>query len=136
MGKYDDIINLPHHVSDYHRPMPMRNRAAQFAPFAALSGHEDAILETQRLTEKFKELSEEEINNLSRKLNYAVEKSSPIRLTYFVPDRRKVGGSYKSLEGTIKKWDEADNSLLMKDGTIISVNFISEIDIMDNIFDF
>ena len=80
MGKYDDIINLPHHVSDYHKPMPMRNRAALFAPFAALSGHDDAIAETRRITESFKELSDDEKTLVSRKLTYAIETKSQISL--------------------------------------------------------
>lgn len=132
MGKYDNIINLPHHVSDYHKPMPMRNRAAQFAPFAALSGYENAIDETMRLTESFKELSDEEIDLLSRKLQYAIDNKSFIKITYFVPDKKKAGGAYKSLSGTIKKWEEVDNILIMKDGKKIPIEFISEIDIKGN----
>ena len=131
MGKYDDIINLPHHVSDYHKPMPMRNRAAQFAPFAALSGHDEAIEETIRLTESFKELSEDEINNLSHKLKYAIENRSLIKITYFVPDERKEGGSYKVLTGTVRNRDEIDNILIMKDGEKVPVGLISEIEIKD-----
>ena len=129
MGKYDDIINLPHHVSDYHNPMPMRNRAAQFAPFAALSGHDDAIAETMRLTESFKELSDVEKNLLSRKLNYAIENHSKIAVTYFIPDKTNSGGSYKRVTGRIKKWDEYANTILLTGCKIIPINFISEIDI-------
>lgn len=107
--------------------MPMRNRAAQFAPFAALSGHDDAIRETQRLTETFKELSENEKNYLSDKLKSALEKMSIIQITYFIPDKIKKGGKYKNLSGTIKKWDEIENSITMEDGNIIPIRFISEI---------
>ena len=136
MGKYDDIINLPHHVSDYHKPMPMANRAAQFAPFAALNGHDDAIVETMRLTEDFKELSDDEKNQLSWKLNYILENHSSIDVTYFIPDRNKIGGAYRRLTGLIKKWDEYDNTILMNDGNIIPVNFISEIEIKDSNIEF
>ena len=136
MGKYDDIINLPHHVSDYHKPMPMRNRAAQFAPFAALSGHSDAIAETMRMTESFKELTDYEKNLLSRKLNYTIETGSRIGVTYFIPDKTKSGGSYKMINGRIKKWDEYDNTIMMTDGNIIAVKFISEIDIKDSNVEF
>ncbi|MCH5243123.1 MAG: hypothetical protein J1F67_12030 [Muribaculaceae bacterium] len=136
MGKYDDIINLPHHVSDYHKPMPMANRAAQFAPFAALSGYEDAIYETSRLTEAFKELSDDEKNLLSRKLNYAIENLSLTEITYFVPDNTKAGGSYKSVTGRIKKWDEYDNTLVLRDGKIIRIDLISEINIKDSNIEF
>ena len=128
MGKYDDIINLTHHVSDYHKPMPMRNRAAQFAPFAALSGHDDAIAETRRITESFKELSDDEKTLVSRKLTYAIETKSQISLKYFIPDKTKAGGSYNRIEGRIMKWDEYNNTILMNDGNIIPVRSISEID--------
>ena len=131
MGKYDDIINLPHHVSDYHKPMPMKNRAAQFAPFAALSGHDESIAETIRLTEAFKELSENEKNLLSSKLNYAIENLSLTEITYFVPDLRKSGGSYKKVIGRIKKWYEYDNVLVLKEGSIIQIELISNINILD-----
>ena len=127
---------MPHHVSDYHKPMPMRNRAAQFAPFAALSGHDDAIAETIRQTESFKELSDEEKNLLSRKLYYAIENHSRIAVTYFIPDKTKPGGSYKSVTGRIKKWVECDNAILLTDGNIIPVNFLSEIDIKDKDIEF
>ena len=136
MGKYDDIINLPHHVSDYHKPMPMVNRAAQFAPFAALSGYEDAIYETSRLTEAFKELSDDEKNLLSRKLNYAIENLSLTEITYFIPDTTKAGGSYKSVTGRIKKWDEYDKTLVLRDGKIIRIDLISEINLKDSNIEF
>ena len=131
MGKYDDIINLPHHVSQVHKPMPMEKRAAQFAPFAALSGHDEAISETSRVTEDMKELSDIEITKISRKLNYALENKIPVKINYFVPDKSKTGGSYQITRGIIKKWDELENTLLMKDGNIIHLAFISEIDMCD-----
>ena len=127
MGKYDDIINLPHHVSDIHKPMPMINRAAQFAPFAALSGYEEGIAETIRMTEPFKELSDYEKNRLSRKLKYALKNDRLIKITYFVPDKTKSGGCYKEISGAIKKWDEFEKTLVMKDGNVISIDYISEV---------
>lgn len=130
MGKYDDIINLPHHVSDYHKPMPLSNRAAQFAPFAALSGHNEAIEETARQTENFRELSDEERIRLSGKLNYALDHKSKVRITFFIPDKTKSGGSYKSIIGKIKKWDEYDKTVHMEEGHNIPINFISEISIL------
>lgn len=131
MGRYDDIINLPHHVSNYHKPMPMENRAAQFAPFAALSGHEDAIEETYRLTEKFKEISDEEIIIISRKLDYAIKREKPVEITYFMPDKKKTGGQYRKIYGTIKKWDEEERTILINDGRKIPVGVISEVTILD-----
>ena len=128
MGKYDDIINLPHHVSDYHKPMPMENRAAQFAPFAALSGHDEAIAETMRLTESFKEISEDEKELLSRKLNYALENNSIVEITFFIPDKTKTGGHYKRVAGRIKKLEEY-NTLILWDGSIIRIELVSDINI-------
>lgn len=127
MGKYDDIIHLPHHVSDYHPQMPMSHRAAQFAPFAALSGHEDAIAETARQTENMKELSEEEITRLSWKLHAAIEKKMEVKIRYFFPDKTKPGGTYKNIKGVIKKWDESENLVILKTGEEIPIAFISEI---------
>lgn len=129
MGKYDDIINLPHHVSDYHKPMSMANRAAQFAPFAALSGHDDAIAETMRQTESFKELTDDEKFNLTRKLLYALENGSKIKISYFIPDETKSGGSYTRIIGRIKKWNEYDKSIILNDNNEIFIDFIHEIEI-------
>lgn len=136
MGKYDDIINLPHHISLYHKPMPMANRAAQFAPFAALSGHDDAIAETMRITESFKELSDDEKNLLSRKLRYAFENHSLIEISFFVPDKTKTGGSYKNMRGRIKKWDEIDNTVVLREGSVIRIEFILAIEIKDSDMEF
>lgn len=129
MGRYDDIINLPHHVSDYYKPMPRANRAAQFAPFAALTGHEDAIAETIRITEKFKELSEQEKIRVSRKLRYALDKGCELVITYFIPDETKSGGAYRKVIGIIKKWDEYDKTIILKNGCTIPIEFICDIQI-------
>ena len=94
MSRYDDIINLPHHVSKTRTLMSMENRAAQFAPFAALTGHDAAIAETARLTSEKPELSLEELDRLSRRLAYAVEKDAIVTITFFQPDAFKNGGSY------------------------------------------
>ncbi len=93
---YDDIINLPHHVSERHPQMSMYNRAAQFAPFAALTGHDSAITEAARLTEAEEELSESDAEVLNRKLAYlqSLDEKPTISVTYFVPDDKKEGGSY------------------------------------------
>lgn len=136
MGKYDDIINLPHHVSDYHKPMSMANRAAQFAPFAALSGHDEAIADVMRLTDSFKELAEDEKNILSRKLHYSVENLSSVEITYFVPDKNKSGGSYKKIKGKIKKWREIDRTIVLNDGMEILIDLISEINIKSENIEF
>ena len=95
MDLYDDIINLPHHVSERHPQMSMYNRAAQFAPFAALAGHDSAITEAARLTDAEQELPESEAEILDRKLArlQTMEEKTPVTVTYFVPDSRKDGGS-------------------------------------------
>ena len=115
MSKYDDIINLPHHVSKTRTPMPMENRAAQFAPFAALTGHDDAIAETARLTSARHELSPAETAKLSRKLLYALEKEAVVTITHFLPDAQKQGGSNRQITGKIKKISQPENLLILTD---------------------
>lgn len=136
MGKYDDIINLPHHVNPYHKPMPMANRAAQFAPFAALSGHDDAIAERIRTTEKFKELSDNEKIDISQKIRYALLNRCLVEISYYEPDKTKAGGSYIKITGYLKKRDEYDNTLYLEEGSIILISQISEINIKDPYIDF
>lgn len=111
MGKYDDIINLPHHESDYHPRMSMASRAAQFAPFAALSGHDEAIAETARTTEGFKEMSDEEKREISQLIRLALENRKLVDIIYFIPDKTKKGGCYRSITGHIQKLDEYDHTL-------------------------
>lgn len=115
MGRYDDIIEMPHHVSKTRTPMSMKNRAAQFAPFAALTGHDEAVNETARLTTSKETLSEVEQNRLSKRLAYAIELQSPVTVTYFVPDDRKEGGKYVTASGIIKTVDEYDGCIVFTD---------------------
>ena len=96
MGKYDDIIDLPHHVSKVHPQMSIWDRSAQFAPFAALTGHDAAIKETARLTDERLELSDEVIMKLNDQLNMIrdnIGTEQEISITYFVPDEKKSGGA-------------------------------------------
>ena len=96
--KYDDIINLSHHVSSRHPQMPMMNRAAQFSPFAALTGYDDAVRETARLTDEKIELDEYEKEELDRKIQWLgshLDEHIPVSITYFQPDDRKAGGTYE-----------------------------------------
>ena len=104
MSRYEDIIGLPHHVSAVRPPMPMSNRAAQFAPFAALSGHDEAIAETARATVEKPELSADELDRLSRRLMYAMERKAEIRIIYFQPDATKRGGDCRQMSGVISKY--------------------------------
>lgn len=127
MSRYDDIIDLPHY-EPRHRRMTLENRAAQFAPFAALTGHGTAIAETARLTDSMAELSSEEQTLLSRKLNFAFEKRLNLTITYFLPDKLKAGGKYEITQGTIKKIDETERLLILTDGTLLPLDFITAID--------
>ena len=104
--KYDDIIHLPHHVSTKHPQMALSDRAAQFSPFAALTGHEDSIRETARRTEAFLELDEDKKEQLDEKMHVLQEYFSEkpeIMVTYFVPDEKKAGGAYVTHRGRIRK---------------------------------
>ncbi len=124
---YDDIINLPRHISSVRPPMPVADRAAQFMPFAALTGFGDAIEETGRLTDKRTELEEDAIEGLEEKLRYLREhmKEHPeISVTYFQPDARKAGGAYVTATGRIKRIDLYEQAFVMEDGTWIPVKSV------------
>ncbi|MCM1349467.1 MAG: hypothetical protein NC338_08655 [Firmicutes bacterium] len=126
---YEDIINYLHHVSRKRKPMSMESRAAQFAPFAALSGHDDTIAETGRQTTSRIELSADEMQALSQKLSYAQTLAEPplLSITYFRPDSRKSGGAYITVQGRIKKIESCFNLLTLTDGTEIPLDAISDI---------
>ena len=116
MNSYEDIINLPHHISKSHPQMSLENRAAQFAPFAALTGYDSAIKETARLTDEKLELSEEMKDIINDKLNVLNGKltSRPIAtITYFVKDKLKEGGSYITATGNIKQIDLVNKSIIL-----------------------
>lgn len=127
MNQYEDIIELPHHVSQTHPQMSLVDRAAQFSPFAALTGHEAAIQETARLTEERIELEENSKELLDEKLLILKEclKERPeISITYFVPDMRKKGGSYQTMTGIVHKLNGYERRLSMEDGTEVSFSDI------------
>lgn len=129
--KYDDIINMPHHVSKKHPQMPLLDRAAQFSPFAALTGHAAAISETARITEERMTLDENNIETLDRKLRFLKEKlvEKPIvDLSYFKPDEKKKGGSYVTVTGVVKKIDEYEHNIFLDDGLCISINDLVKIE--------
>lgn len=128
--KYDDIINLPHHVSKKHPQMSALNRAAQFSPFAALTGHDAAIKETARLTESFIELDENKKEQLDEQLQLIREnlKQKPeCEITYFQPDEKKDGGVYMTIRGRIKKIDEYGHKIIFTDGTVLPIEHIFSI---------
>ena len=120
--EYDDIIGLPHPVSADRPHMPMIDRAAQFSPFAALTGYDAAIEETARLTDRKRDLSEERKQEISRRLNAlrARIKSDPaVTVVFFEPDARKAGGEYKTVTGIVKKIDPLRGVLELTSGTAI-----------------
>ncbi len=129
--KYKDIINLPHYTSKTRTRMSRFNRAAQFSPFAALTGYEDAVKETARFTNERVELDEYHISMINNKLSLALEKKDMkpfLSITFFRPDIRKKGGEYLTVSGVIRRVDEIKRSLVMEDGTIIPINNIYDID--------
>lgn len=136
-NKYDQIIDLPHHVSEKRPKMPMIDRAAQFTPFAALTGYDDAVKETGRLTDDATELSEyvkANINNKLRIVMECIDIQPEINITYFVPDSKKSGGAYISVTGIVKSVEEYERSVILVDKTVIPIDRIYAIDgkIFDN----
>ena len=130
ISKYKDIINLPHHVSKKHPQMSIESRAAQFAPFAALTGYSDAIKETSRLTSEKIELDEEIKQDLDNKLKILQDKvhlKPKVTITYFVPDKRKQGGAYLTITGNVKKIDVYNQLIFFTDNTEISIKNIYKI---------
>ena len=128
---YEDIINRPHHVSKASPQMSELERAAQFAPFAALTGYDSAIKETGRLTDERIELDEEALTALDRKyqlLIEALDDAPEVTITYFQPDERKAGGKYVSAVGAVKKIDDFERRITMRDGTRIPTDDVLSID--------
>lgn len=128
--KYDDIIHLPHHVSVRHPQMSLADRAAQFSPFAALTGHEAAILETARLTDAFIELDDDRKAQIDRQLQLLKEnqfQNPEIEVTYFQPDEKKNGGAYVTARGRVKRIDEYSRQILFLDGTAVLLERVLDI---------
>ena len=136
MGRdnYEDIIHLPRPVSKNHPPMPLRDRAAQFMPFAALTGYDAEIRESARLTEEEADLSEDLQDQLNEKmalLQKALQEGREPRITvtYFRPDEKKAGGAYVVKEGAVKKTDPYTGTMLLTDGTRIPLSGIFDIEL-------
>ena len=130
MGKYDDIINLPHHVSKKHPQMSLHDRAAQFAPFAALTGYDEEVREVSRITDQFHPLEskkKEEFNQTLCVLQKILYKHPLIIIYYFVPDKRKVGGSYTEMYGRLKNIDLIEKCLNMKNGEKIPMKYVMDL---------
>ena len=127
---YDDIIHLSHHVSKRHPQMSPMNRAAQFSPFAALTGHDAAIQETARRTDSFTELDEDRKRQLNEQLWFIrenLEQKPECEITYFQPDEKKNGGIYVTIHGKIRKIDEYRRQIIFTDGTAIPIEHLFSI---------
>ena len=131
--QYDDIINLPHHISKNHPQMSLYARSAQFAPFAALTGYEDAVKETARITTEQIEIDEELKLILDSRLQLIIEKIKTrpeVSFTYFVPDLKKEGGKYLTVTGIVKKIDTYNQIIYLANNTQIPINEIIDITIL------
>lgn len=128
--KYEDIIHLPHPDSAKHPRMAVADRAAQFLPFAALTGYDAAVKETARLTEERMELDEDEKMALDRSMQFIqnhLGEEIEVTITYFQPDERKAGGAYRTVTGKIKKMDQYERCMVLQDG--LKIRFDSVVDI-------
>ena len=131
MGGYDDIINHPHHVSKTRPQMSMLDRAAQFSPYAALTGYDAAIKETGRLTDEKLELDDSAKATLDMKQAYLMEvidARPEITVSYFLPDTRKSGGEYVTATGILKRFDEYERLLILTDGRKIPLDDIADVE--------
>lgn len=131
-NQYDDILHLPHPVSKNQPQMSLRDRAAQFMPFMALTGYKDAVSEAERLTEEWMELDESEREILDRKLQLLMEhreEHPEVVITYFQPDGRKDGGAYQTVVGRLRKLDVDGRSVLLDNGECIPFGYIVQMDV-------
>lgn len=131
MEDYDDIINIPYSGKKSGVALSMHQRAAQFAPFAALVGHDSMIMETARLTDEELEVTDEAIAILSRKMNclrMTLSQRPVVTITYFLADEKKSGGEYRTAIGVIRKIDDYENLIVMEDGTRIPLRHILDLD--------
>ena len=140
IGPYDDMLHLPPHKSKTRPPMSRQNRAAQFSPFAALTGHDEVIDETARLTDKYSNLSEESERVINEKLsilNGMIDSKPQVSIVYFKPDLHKDGGKYVLSTGTLKRIKEYEKVVVLEDGTVIDIDSITDIhsDVIDKFFD-
>ena len=134
MSNYDDIKHLTRPQYDDLHPMSMHDRAAQFSPFAALVGYDDAVAETARLTDSKVELTEDEMSMLNANLNQLLDRldeQPQISVTYFVPDEKKSGGKYVEKVGVVRIYDEYSQELVFTDGVRIAVADMANIDFLE-----
>lgn len=131
MGKYDSIINLPHKQSSKRSHMSVHDRAAQFAPFSALTGYGEEIAETARLTNRLIELTDAQLEVLNERfafLQHNLEKNLPVKITIFVPDSAKDGGFYQDIHGIVRKINTVERTIEMENGDILFLDDIYAIE--------
>ena len=134
-GTYDDIIALPHPEPRTHPRMSLHDRAVQFSPFAALTGHSAAIAETGRLTDSRITLDESEMTRVDaalQRLRELLPQAPTVSITYFVPDERKAGGSYQTVTGTVRRIDTVNSALLLTDQRAIPILDILDVAIQED----
>lgn len=134
MNKYSDIIEMPHHVSRKHKHMSGSSRAAQFSPFAALSGYDGQIIEEARLTNNKLDIREDSLGRMNETLGDIIEriKEKPlVEVTYFKPDDKKDGGKYVSLSGCVRRVDEVFREMIFTDGSRVSLNDVLDLKIQE-----
>ncbi|MBQ6945105.1 MAG: hypothetical protein IJN43_12375 [Ruminococcus sp.] len=133
MSRYENIINLPHHQSDKRPHMSNYERAAQFSPFAALTGFDDEINEAARLTDCRPQLTEDQLNSLDEAIQLISELDKPlITVTYFVPDEHKSGGKYKTHTGNLRFLDLGEGKLKFTDDTVILLDDVVDVRVVDD----
>ena len=132
MGDYDDIINLPHYEPKRHPRMSMMARAAQFAPFAAVAGHDAVIREEGRVTDEWTDIGESESKELDNKMALLITRQTEnpmVTIEYFLPDSRKSGGTYQTISGNVRRIDDYERFIELADGRKIPVVMIKDIEI-------
>ena len=132
MGDYDDIINLPHYEPKRHPRMSMMARAAQFAPFAAVAGHDAAIREEGRATDEWADIGESGSEELDRKMALLIARQAEcpmVTIEYFLPDSRKSGGTYQTISGNVRRIDDYERVIELADGRKIPIAVIKDIEI-------
>lgn len=132
--KYGDLFDCPHHVSSVHPPMPLADRAAQFAPFSALTGYEEIVKEEARLTEEKLELDEGELERLDESLQYLEKQlqdemgtNPEVKITYFCADLKKEGGQYRTIQGKVRRIKKYEKAVELEDRTAIPIEDIVQI---------
>lgn len=134
MGKYDDIINLPHWEPSCHRRMSSLDRAGQFAPFAALTGYDAMVMETSRLTGKRQEPDEDQLRSLNDALNGLLGRVAAhptVSIVHFVRDARKAGGEYLTSEGPVQNVELPERRILLRDGRAVALDDIIDLTVLD-----